>query len=164
VIVLTFGCLVSLCSDTSFLVFINRRIMLTRSARRLLGRTRSLARYHNEAPLKPAHLSASLCLQGSNPPLNGDCSGFSKQEAFSGHRMHSTTGFRVAEPMQLGMTEMMPDLAPSPSDIRYDDLIITRSKHLQVCAFRELRWKRGHEVHFSEISLNTKLQCSRFCT
>lgn len=45
--------------------------------------------------------------------------------------MYSTTGFRVAEPMQLGMTEMMPDLAPSPSDIRYDDLIITRSKHLQ---------------------------------
>jgi hypothetical protein len=42
-------------------------------------------------------------------------------------RMFRTTGFREAEPMQQGMTEMMPDLAPSPSDIRYNDLIITRS-------------------------------------
>jgi hypothetical protein len=41
-------------------------------------------------------------------------------------RMFRTTGFREAEPMQQGMTEM-PDLAHSPSNIRYDNLIITRS-------------------------------------
>lgn len=124
--------------------------MLTRSAKRLLGRTRALARYHNEASSKPAHLSSLLYLQGSSPlvtelstsvTLNGECSGFPKGGAFCGHRMHSTTGLRVAEPLQQGMTEMVPDLAPLPSDIRYEDLTITRSKHLQVCAFREPRWK-----------------------
>ena len=129
--------------------------MLTRSARRLIGRTRSLAKYHNEASLKPAHHSSVPYLQGSNLLLYGDCSdypkGISKREAFCGHRMHSTSGFRVAEPLQLGMTEMVPDLAPLPSDIRYDDLVITRSRHLQVCAFQELSWKRGGCLHFLEI-------------
>lgn len=128
--------------------------MLTRSAKRLLGRTRSLARYHNVAPSKPAHLSSLLYLQESSPlltelgtfvTLNGECSGFpkgiSRRGSFCGHRMHSTTGLRVAEPLQQGMTEMVPDLAPLPSDIRFEDLVITRSKHPQVCAFREPRWK-----------------------
>jgi hypothetical protein len=119
--------------------------MLTRSAKRLLGRSRALARYHNEASSKPAHLSSLLYFQGRSPLLtelstvatsNGECSGFSKSlwkgGAFSGHRMHSTTGIRVAEPLQQGMTEMVPDLGPLPSDIRSEDLVITRSKHLQV--------------------------------
>jgi len=55
-----------------------------------------------------------------------------KGGAFSGHRMYSTTGLRVAEPLQQGMTEMVPDLGPLPSDFRSEDLVITRSKHLQV--------------------------------
>lgn len=121
--------------------------MLTRSAKRLLARTRSLATYHNETPLKPAHFSSLTNSHGINSPLNGDCYGFpnglSKREAFLGQRMHSTTGFRVAEPLQLGMTEMVPDLAPLQSDIRYDDLVITRSEKLQVCTLREPWWISG---------------------
>lgn len=125
-----------------------RRIMLTRSAQRLLGRSRALARYNNEASSNPTYLSSLLSLQGSSPFLsasNGECSGLPKGilngGAFCGHRMHSTTGLRVAEPMRQGMTEMVPDLAPLPSDIRFEDLTITRSKRLQVCAFQVLRWK-----------------------
>jgi len=137
--------------------------MLTCSAKRLLGKSRALARYHNESPSKPAHLSSLLYFQGSSPLLtelstvatsNGECSGFSKGMwkggAFSGHRMHSTTGLRVAEPLQQGMTEMVPDLGPLPSDIRSEDLVITRSKHLQVCAFREPRCRRGFGVSFRD--------------
>lgn len=112
--------------------------MLTRSAQRLLGRSRALARYNNEASSNLRYLSSLLCLQGSSPllkepsALNGECPGLPKGGVFCGHRMHSTTGLRVAEPMRQGMTEMVPDLAPLPSDIRFEDLTITRSKRLQV--------------------------------
>ncbi|XP_024401549.1 uncharacterized protein [Physcomitrium patens] len=119
--------------------------MLTRSARRLLGRTCSIAKYQNEDFSKFVDNSGAHHSHRKGPALtelckftglDGECSGFQndilKRGISCGHRVFSTTGFRVLDPLQQGMSEMMADLAPLPSDIRYEDLVITRSKHLQV--------------------------------
>ncbi|XP_024396283.1 uncharacterized protein [Physcomitrium patens] len=119
--------------------------MMIPFVRRIVYRSRSLAKYHNEALQQPGYLSSIFNLQGSSPALteqcksgtlNEECPGvlgdLPKNGTICGHRMHSTIGFRVAEPLRQGMTEMVPDLASFPSNLRYEDLVITRSKSLQV--------------------------------
>lgn len=119
--------------------------MLICSAKRLLGSRSSLAKYRNGAHSKFARHSAVLYPDGRSPAFKEECrfaalddagsnfsSGISKWGILWKHRMHSTTGIRLEEPLQKSMTEIVPRLALVPSDIRYEDLVITRSEHIQV--------------------------------
>lgn len=121
--------------------------MLRRSARRLLESKQLVSNWnlHNEAFLRATGSSLDNNLPESTPALiklcrdfllNGDISGYQKglpgNECSWKSRSYSSRGFRTVEPLQQGMTEVVHDVVPSPSDIRAEDLVITRSDHLQV--------------------------------
>lgn len=121
--------------------------MLRRSARRLLESKQLVSNWnlHNEIFLRATGSSLDNNLPESTPALiklcrdlslNGDFSGYQKgipgNECSWKSRSYSSRGFRTVEALQQGMTEVVHDVVPLPSDIRAEDLMITRSDHLQV--------------------------------
>jgi hypothetical protein len=120
--------------------------MLRRSARRLLESKQLVSNWNlqNEAILRATGSSLDNNLPESTTALIklcrdfsliGDISGYQKglpgNECSWTSRSYSSRGFRTVEPLQQGMTEVAHDVVPLPSDIRSEDLVITRSDHLQ---------------------------------
>ncbi|KAH8947437.1 hypothetical protein BDL97_11G041200 [Sphagnum fallax] len=120
--------------------------MLHHSARKLLARTHVLQCpfWSHEPLLNPVDSSAAAARVVStltsrtldrDHSSNSDNVGYhwpiTPRKGTSWRQQSYSTGFQKVGALQQGMAEMVSHVIPMPSDIRYADLIVKRSDHLQ---------------------------------
>jgi hypothetical protein len=149
--------------------------MLHHSARKLLARTHVLqCPFWSHEPLliavdSSAAAAARVVSTLTSRTLDRDHSSNSDNVGYhwpitprkgtSWRQQSYSTGFQKVGALQQGMAEMVSHVIPMPSDIRYADLIVKRSDHLQVCVAH-----CGIYEHtlFDRCSMS-QLSCSRWC-